>query len=196
MVDTRVCIIWKYLIIFYYPSLSRTHTLSPSPPALSSLLPLPPKYLDYSAYQQQQPANPYAAYSYGTQVASQPQPSIATAVTSYQTSYPTASTTYGVTVATATPSLVYGQTAVTSYSGYAPTSTGVNYSTGTVSSQPSYSTTTKPDVTYAAYQDPNAATRTTADAAQATYGAQPPPPPQPPSGATVQPPLNQVKKKL
>lgn len=147
-------------------------------------------HADYSAaYQQQQQTAAYAGYSYGTQGA-QPPMSVAPTVSSYQTSYPSVSTAYG-TLATAPTA--YGQTAATSYSGYTPTS-ATGYSAITPPAQTGYSATAKPE-SYpgaASYQDPNAAARSAADGAQATYAAQPPPPPQP---SAPQPPVGQVHNK-
>ena len=166
------------------------------------ILTSPPSRADYSAYQQQQQtANPYAGYSYGTQAATatvQPQASTATNDgAAYQASYPSASTNYGsatytsttyapttyasssyaTTMATAAPPTAYGQT---SYAGYTAGTTVASYSTNVAAS----AATT-------GYQDPNI-TRSSADGAQATYAAQPPPPPQPPSMSAPQPPLGQV----
>ena len=153
----------------------------------------PPSILcaDYSAYQQQQ--QPYAGYNYGTQAA-QPQTSAVQAASTYQTGYPSASTSYAVTVSTTTPSAGYSQTTATTYATtYAGYTTGTsvataNYAAGT---NASYSSPAKPEA-YGGYQDPNATARSATDGGQTAYAAQPPPPPQPPSVAPPQPPLGQV----
>ena len=148
----------------------------------------------------------------GTYQATYPTASANYASTTYASSYTSttyapasySTSSYATTVATGTTptAAAYGQS---SYAGYTTgTNTVASYSTniaaGQQASYPSGAGAGGGGATAGTatgYQDPNSATRSSADGAQqqpaATYAAQPPPPPQPPAGAAPTPPVGQVR---